>query len=296
MSGTGKPARSRYRLAPKNEENGIRYLDTAREWVFHSRAVSPQGEWPKISIVMPSYNQKNFIESALRSVLSQRYPNMEIIVIDPGSTDGTREIIEQYRAEVSRIIFEPDNGQSQALQKGLNLAAGDILTWLCTDDLLEPNALFQVAGAFKNDMADIVAGGCRRVDETGATLDIHHCSLPFNLPHRLCAEDLLDFFGSFNKGNYFFQPEFFFRRSIWERCGAFLWERAFYAMDYDLWIRMALAGANVLHIVPVLASSRIHETQKTRLDSQHPPYYFQISNFMRFYMNEFDRMLATYDP
>ena len=121
----------------------------------------PSGKpWPKISIVTASYNQGKYIEDTVLSVLLQNYPNTEHIVIDAVSTDNTSEVLERYKDRLAKVVIEPDNGQSNAINKGMRLATGDILTWLNSDDMLAPGALAAVAMAFDRSQADIVAGLC----------------------------------------------------------------------------------------------------------------------------------------
>ena len=168
---------------------------------------------PKISIVTVSFNQSRYLEAALRSVLDQNYPNLEYIVVDGGSTDGSVDIIEKYRSRLSHAIIEPDEGQSDALNKGFRLATGEIMNWLCSDDLLEPGALFRVADLYRRFEPDLIAGGCVRIGET-RTAEIlrHHSALPVGRPVPLSLVDMLQFMHSWQSANYFFQPEVFFSR------------------------------------------------------------------------------------
>ena len=140
----------------------------------------------------------------------------------------------------------------------------------------------------------MVVGGCLRIDGCGRILSVQQCAIPYGAPQQLPAADILDCLGSFDRGNYFYQPEVFFSRDIWERSGAFLWEKAFYAMDYELWLRMSLAGARIVHIPPILASSRDHDGQKTRLN--HGQWHHQYYNFMKFYESVFAEMSKGVTP
>ena len=235
--------------------------------------------WPRISVVTVSFQQARFLEACLRSVLDQGYPDLEYIVVDGGSTDGSRAILERYRGRISRLVIEPDGGQSEALNKGLSLATGDILTWVCSDDCLEPGALFAVARAFAASGADMVAGGCRLLEEDGATAGIHHSGFVAGLTQPLSFGDLASFAGAWQRGLYFYQPEVFFTRDIWERAGRHLRDDLFYVMDYELFLRFALAGAR-LHAVPqILGCSRRHEAQKTRHEA--PLYLPSVDRVLR---------------
>ena len=103
---------------------------------------------PKISIVTVSFNQAAFLERTIESVLTQEYPNLEYVIVDGGSTDGSVRIIDRYREHFNSIVIEPDNGQSDALNKGFRLTSGEVMNWLCSDDLLEPNSLYRVAQTY----------------------------------------------------------------------------------------------------------------------------------------------------
>jgi cellulose synthase/poly-beta-1,6-N-acetylglucosamine synthase-like glycosyltransferase len=238
--------------------------------------------WPAISIIIPSFNQAAFVRQALDSIFSQNYPQLETIVLDPGSTDGSREILQEYAHKITRLILEPDQGQSDALQRGLNLASGEILTWLCADDMLEPNSLFYFADAFMRYHSDIVAGGCRRVDEQGRELEVHFAAMPFNKVIRLDILDMLDVLHGWQAGHFYYQPEVFFTKNIWRRAGGFLHKSAYYGMDYDMWVRMALAGAIGVQLPNCLAASRAQENQKTQL-GQKPVYLWQALNYLKHY-------------
>jgi glycosyltransferase involved in cell wall biosynthesis len=222
----------------------------------------PSGEpWPKISIVTASYNQGRYIEQTILSVLNQGYPNVEHIVIDGGSTDETREILHRYRSRLAHVTSEPDRGQSDAINKGMAKATGDILTWLNSDDMLAPGALAAVALAFDTSGADMVAGICQ-IYRGGEMIEQHLTSCE-NGP--LPLDDILDLDGGWNAGQFFYQPEVMFKRSLWLRAGGCVDESMYFSMDYDLWVRFAHAGA-VLHVIgrPV-AWFRQHAEQKTHV-------------------------------
>ncbi|MEI6986979.1 MAG: glycosyltransferase family 2 protein, partial [Rhodospirillaceae bacterium] len=221
--------------------------------------------WPKISVVMVSYNQGEFLEEGMLSVLNQGYPNLEILVVDALSTDGSVDILERYRDRLDLLIIEKDHGQSDGLNKGFRRATGQILTWVNSDDLLEPGALFRVAQAFTEyKEVDMVIGGCRQIGTTRATvLNNHHCRLPIGRPTSLPLDKLLDIYNYWLKGAFFYQPEVFFSRDLWVRSGAALRLDLNYVLDYDLWVRMAAAKAQCVHIPEFLACSRTHENQKT---------------------------------
>lgn len=230
----------------------------------------PSGKpWPKISVVTPTYNQGKFIGATFSSILNQRYPNLEYLVLDGGSSDETPEIIRRYRAHMAYACSEKDKGQADAINKGFSRATGDILAWLNSDDQYAADALMRVALAF--DLfaeADIVVGGCALLPEAAAAAtQIHHSALPLGKVAPLPLEQLLDLENCWLKGHFFYQPEVFWRRRIWEAAGARVRDDLFYCFDYDLWVRMAKAGAKVIHIPDLLAVYRVHPAQKTYGDN-----------------------------
>ena len=252
-----------------------------------------KGDLPKITIVTVSFNQAQYLEATLRSVLDQNYPSLEYIVVDGGSTDGSIEIIEKYRQHLAHVIIEPDNGQSDALNKGFRLATGEVMNWLCSDDMIEPGTLARVGAIYRQCQADVIAGGCVRIRETRADeLFRHHSALPFDRVMPLPFDDMIQFMRSWQMGHYFFQPEVFFSRRIWEASGAFIKPHLYYAMDYDLWLRMGMAGATVMHVPDMFGCSRVHESQKTRNDKV---YLHQVRQIMEQYRDLFGQVLEVAD-
>jgi GT2 family glycosyltransferase len=248
-------------------------------------------EWPRITVVTPSFNQAKFIEATIKSVLDQNYPNLEYIIVDAGSTDGSIQIIDRYRDRIAHVIVEPDEGQSDALNKGFALATGELMNWLCSDDLLEPGALYSIARAYRRDKPDLIAGGCVRIGETrDEVLFYHHNSILFGQSVPFDPSQVLRFMRSWQKGYYFFQPEVFFSRRIWLASGAFLKKHLFYVMDYDLWLRMALAGANIRHLPVLIGCSRQHSEQKTQNSSE---WLHQVQQLLPEYSDLFEALSRT---
>jgi hypothetical protein len=246
-----------------------------------------QREWPKISVVMVSLNQAAFLEEGLRSILDQDYPNLELLVVDGNSKDNSAEILERYRSRLDFLLIEPDRGQSDGLNKGFARATGEIVTWLNSDDLLEPGALFRVAQAFTSHKVDMVAGGCRQIGMTRETVIVdHHNRLPMGIPTTLPLGLLLEMDRFWLAASFFYQPEVFFTREIWQRCGGRLRTDLYYVLDYDLWVRMAAAGANIVHIPDFLACSRTHDQQKTTVGM---PYLPEVQRLL----HEYASKLAT---
>jgi glycosyltransferase involved in cell wall biosynthesis len=202
----------------------------------------------RFSIVTPSYNQAQFIEKTIQSVLQQRCPDAEHIVIDGGSTDGTIEILKKYSH--LRWKCEPDSGQADAINKGLRMATGEILAWINSDDYYLPGAFERAAKAF-NDAGkpDIILGDVLVVSEQGRVIGRRR-ALPYDHNMLLLGT------------NYIQQPAVFFTRSVLEKAG-YLDESLHYALDWDLWLRFGRAGLKFKLICASLAALRWHSQAKS---------------------------------
>lgn len=221
-------------------------------WVEESpgftSAMSDGSPWPRISIVTPSYNQGQFLEETIRSVLLQGYPNLEYIIIDGGSTDESLDIIKQYEPWLAYWVSEPDRGQSHAINKGFRRASGDIIAYLNSDDLYLPGAIRQaVQFLSQNEEGDIVYGDCRVVDKESQTIFFGR-SRDFDLFVELCR-------------NFVYQPTVFMRRKLLDLVG-YLDEELNYAMDVDYWLRAAMK-VKFSYLPVELAAFRITEFSKT---------------------------------
>jgi hypothetical protein len=216
-------------------------------------------EWPLITVITPSYNQAAYIEETILSVLRQGYPRLQYIIVDGLSTDGSGEIIERYRGVVDTVIIEKDRGQTEAINKGLRLARGEIVTWLNSDDMFGPGALHAVALNWLRSQADLVFGFCLPHKEHGFVL----ANLPQVRAETFTTQHLGEIFKYWMKGFFFYQPEVFFSRRILEAVGGELRENLYYTMDYDFWLRCAAAGATVEPLGWPIALFRQHREQKT---------------------------------
>lgn len=203
---------------------------------------------PKISIITPSYNQGQYIEETINSVLSQNYPNLEYIIIDGGSTDNSVEIIKKYEKQLKYWVSEPDKGQAHAINKGFQKATGEIINWLNSDDLLEHGALFTIAKSFsENPDIAFIYGQIIEFNKNG--------NLPFkhfptdNLPYR--------YFYEFP----FAQPACFYKLKIVKELG-WLDENFQFTMDLDLFVRI-LSNYKALQIDEILAHFRWHPQSKS---------------------------------
>ena len=210
----------------------------------------PDGRpWPRVSIVTPSYNQGQFIEETIRSVLLQGYPDLEYIIIDGGSTDGSVDIIRKYEPWLAYWVSEPDKGQADAINKGWRIAKGEIVGWLNSDDMYAPGAAW-IAIDFLEKHRDVVLiyGDCNIIDEQGQLI-LTKRSREFNLAKEICSPSLIP------------QPTAFFRRIVFEQVGL-LDADLHYAMDYDFWTRISLKF-QICHIPRVIANFRKHIGSKS---------------------------------
>jgi len=206
--------------------------------------------FPKISIVTCSYQQGRYLDATMRSVLEQRYADVEYIVIDGNSSDRSQEIISRYADKLHYWVSEPDNGQTDALIKGFQHATGEIQGWLCSDDLLLPGALELVSKFFAdNPQIDAVYGDSIWIDSAGRYL-------------RPKKEIGFNRFAFLFDHNYISQPSMFWRRSLYEKVGG-LDTRFNLAMDADLWERFS-RQTYIAHIPAYLSCMRYYPEQKTR--------------------------------
>jgi glycosyltransferase involved in cell wall biosynthesis len=212
----------------------------------------PSGEpWPKVSIVTPSYNQADFIEETIRSMLLQGYPNLEYIIIDGDSTDKSVEIIQKYEPWLSYWVSEPDRGQTHAVNKGFALCNGEILAWLNSDDTYEPGAITTVVQRMASDPSiDVIYGNVKITDEKGDLL-AEVRSVPFNSQAFL-----------YETVHIIAQSAVFWRRQLQIKVGD-VNEDLHYAMDRELLIRFMEDGAKFTFLRQVLGTYRCHSGAKT---------------------------------
>lgn len=221
-------------------------FDYSDSWVDHN-------SWPAISIVTPSFNQGKYLEATIRSVLLQDYPNLEFIIIDGGSNDNSLEIIRKYEPWLTSWTSEKDQGQSDAINKGMMRATGVLVNWLNSDDYYLPGALRKVALAYLQHGAQdcAIIGQCRWVDIRGKILFEHLPRSVEPLSVAACGE------------NWIPQPAgFFTRKAFWDSGGLDLAEH--YAMDFDLYVKMA-KQAPFFRLDQCLAVALSHEEAKTNV-------------------------------
>jgi glycosyltransferase involved in cell wall biosynthesis len=209
---------------------------------------------PKISIITPTLNQRQFIEQTIESVLNQNYPNLEYIVVDGGSQDGTIDLLKKYEKRL-RWISERDRGQADAINKGIRMSTGDIIAYLNSDDVYGPNTLHSVSRYFMNHPEILwLTGKCRIIDEQN------------RMVRRLITryKDFLLKRFSYNLllvTNPISQPATFWKRSVMDEFGLFDVEEHL-VMDYEYWLRI---GRKYMPLIAddYLASFRVYTTSKT---------------------------------
>jgi glycosyltransferase involved in cell wall biosynthesis len=190
--------------------------------------------WPRVTVITPSFNQAGFIEATLRSVLLQGYPNLEYLVLDGGSTDGSVEIIERYAPWIDFWTSEPDGGQSAAINRGLEMGTGEFAAWINSDDMLFKGGLREHALRVGFDGGKVYVGLCAYMDEEGKLRRLHRGKI-----HSL--EDLLRIPEIWRKQGNIVQPEVLFPRRLALEVGG-LNPDNHYSMDYELWGNFFLAG------------------------------------------------------
>jgi hypothetical protein len=209
--------------------------------------------WPSICIVTPALNQVEFIERTVSSVLEQDYEEVEYVVQDGGSVDGTTEVLERYKDRLASLESASDGGQANAINIGFEKTTSDVMCWLNSDDMLLPGALSYVGEYFsRNPEVDVVY--CHRVLIDRNDGEIGRWVLP---PHDDAVLSWADFVP---------QETLFWRRRIWEEVGGYIDERYTFAMDWDLLLRFRDAGAKMARLPRFLGAFRVHENQKTRAE------------------------------
>jgi glycosyltransferase involved in cell wall biosynthesis len=206
--------------------------------------------YPKISIVIPSYNQGHFLEETILSIVDQDYPDLEILVVDGGSKDNSVDIIKKYEQHISWWVSEKDKGQSDAINKGFARVTGEIVTWLCSDDLYTKGTLKQVAELFSNlpDDVGVVYGRAILFGDGFATREAHNYDTPG-------VERYIT-------GQAFPQPSSFIKTKYLRQAGPCVREDLHLGMDYDLFARLGCVCS--FHPVKDFFSRyRLHDASKT---------------------------------
>jgi glycosyltransferase involved in cell wall biosynthesis len=206
--------------------------------------------YPRISIVTPSYNQGKFIRETIESVLNQNYPNLEYFIVDGGSTDGSVDIIREYGSRIDWWVSEKDNGQSDAINKGFKKASGDLLCWVNSDDILLPGCLKSVAESYiNNNKPELIHTNFIYIDQGSSVIKM------IRIPRQT------RFF--IYRGIWSVSvPSSFFSTSLMHKVG-YLNTDYHVSMDLDMWIRMIKAGARIHYIPKYMGAFRFHAASKT---------------------------------
>jgi glycosyltransferase involved in cell wall biosynthesis len=214
---------------------------------LHAEPPSPA---PTISIVTPSFQQGRFLARTLYSVLGQRYPALEYVVQDGGSSDGTLDVLQRFAPLLTRWTSEPDDGQAHAINRGFTNTRGEIMSWLNSDDLLLPGSLAYIARYFaEHPEVEVVYGHRLMIDEDdgqiGAWILPAHDDLALTLADHIPQETI------------------FWRRRIWDAAGACVDSNFSYAVDWELLLRFREAGARMVRLPRYLGAFRVHAQQKS---------------------------------
>jgi glycosyltransferase involved in cell wall biosynthesis len=202
---------------------------------------------PRFSVITPSYNQAAYLEQTIQSVLDQGYPDLEYMIVDGGSKDGSLEIIKKYEKYLAWWVSEPDHGQAEAVNKGFSRATGEFVGWINSDDFFEPGALLSAAEYLQQDARlGLVYGDVRSIDGSGATTNIMRFA-------NWGLDDLMCF-------KFISQPGTFMRRSVLQQAG-YIDASYHYLLDHVLWLCMAQL-APIQYVPRLWATARFHAAAK----------------------------------
>lgn len=219
-------------------------------------AQDPVTNDPLITVVTPSYQQCVYLQTTIESVVGQDYPNLEYLIFDGGSTDGSVDVIRSYASRIAGWVSRRDGGQSNAINQGLRAARGEIVCWINSDDYLCPGALRAVADHFAaNPRSDWAIGACEMVNDWEPPHEIRAA------PRALTPAQLMNWWPH----HWFCQQSTFWRRSLLDRTG-YLDESLNYLMDWELWLRF-LAVSAPGKIAETLGGYRLHKNGKCIADS-----------------------------
>jgi len=224
-------------------------------------------KYPKISIVTPSFNQGKFLEKTIQSIINQNYPNLEYVIIDGGSTDGSQKIIKKYQKYLKFWESKKDRGQSHAINKGFAKTDGEIMAWLNSDDILMPGALHLVASIFSNFReVSWLSSLPSTINDQG--YQVYLAQTPFYVNNFIRR-------GWYTKKfmGFVMQEGTFWRRKLWNKAGAKL-DEVPYSMDLKLWQNFA-RYEQLYPVAACLASYRLNPNRKN--NDNHAKYYREMN-------------------
>ncbi len=232
---------------------------TGWPWIEESTQLSdqmPDGHaWPRITVVTPSFNQGQFLEETIRSILLQGYPNLEYFIFDGASTDNSVKVIKKYAPWLSYWVSESDSGQRDAISRGLRRGTGQVATWINSDDMLCKDALITHASRMGFEDNVVYAGICTYIDLESRPLRTHQGRI-----HSL--EDLLRIKTFWRAGGHLVQPETIFPLKLALDVGG-INENLHDAMDYEFWGKLLLAGTRIQYTDIPFGMLRQYAQQKT---------------------------------
>lgn len=229
---------------------------------------------PKITVVTPSFNQGEYLEQTILSVIGQGYPNLEYIIIDGGSTDNSLDIIHKYEGHFAYWDSKPDKGQADAINRGFTNSTGEILAWLNSDDMYVPGTLNYISKCFGNTLGHkIVFGNCLRFNQGtkfafGSNVEESHQKLDISL----C--------------DYIIQPSCFWTKTVWEKIGSLNIDLV-YTLDWDWFIRAKQAGVEFDAVGEFLSLYRLHAKHKSAIGGN-----ARINEIARIYQAYHSRKIA----
>lgn len=211
---------------------------------------------PKVSIITPSFNQAQFLEKTIKSVLGQNYSNMEYIIVDGGSSDDSISVIRRFGDQLAYWVSEKDNGQSHAINKGLSKATGEIVGWINSDDIYYPGALSSAVRFFEHHPeVDVIFSDYNFIDHSDHVIRTRK-EIPFDFDTYL-----------WTKRCYHANCAGFFRKRCFDTFGG-LREDLHFGMDYELYLRFAKNGCKFMHVREVWGAYRVHHESKTTVAAE----------------------------